>query len=145
MHALSRAPAGRLIVVGLLAAGWLVGLVAQREVALETGYLDVSPQLLVLGMVLATLAGAAGRLFRPADHRIRVGALAGMGLLVTIVAGYMALVVLYIDEPFSEEGGETWFTFLLESWFWVGVPLLVSAALGALGWAIADWLGRRSS
>jgi hypothetical protein len=74
---------------------------------------------------------------------VRAGALAGVGVLATIIAGYLALVLAYIDAPFDESGGETWFSFLLEAWFWIGIPLVVSAALGAIGWLGADVVARR--
>jgi len=143
MPAITRAPAPRLIVPALLVAGWLAGLLGQRQIALDTGYLDVSPPLLLLGCLLFVLAGMSARMLLPSRRR-RTGALAGVGLLATILAGYAALIALYIERPALEEGGETWFSLLLESWFWLGVPVLVSAGLGAMGWWLADAAGRRS-
>jgi hypothetical protein len=40
----------------------------------------------------------------------------------------------------SEGEGETWFSFLLEAWFWIGVPLAIGAGSGALGWLATDRL-----
>ena len=94
-------------------------------------------------MALCALAGITMRVVDPALRKVRAGALAGVGLLATIIAGYFALVLAYIERPFDESGGETWFSFLLEAWFWIGVPLVVSAALGAIGWLAADLVARR--
>lgn len=140
----SKAPARalKLLLVGLLVAGWLLGLVLQRQVALDTGYLDISPLLMTLGMALCALAGVTMRVVDPAFRKVRAGALAGVGLLATVIAGYFALILAYIEAPFDESGGETWFSFLLEAWFWIGVPLVVSAGLGAIGWLGADLVGR---
>ena len=143
MRSITQARALKVLLVGLLAAGWLVGFLLQRQVALETGYLDVSPVLMILGMALCAIAGVTMRVIDPAVRKAWAGALAGVGLLVSIIAGYFALVVAYIDKPFDESGGETWFSFLLEAWFWVGIPLAVSAALGAIGWLGADLVARR--
>lgn len=143
MRSKSLAPALKILVVGLLVVGWLLGLVLQRQVVLDTGYLDVSPFLMVLGMALCALAGVTMRVVDPAVRKVRAGALAGVGLLATIIAGYFALVLAYIKQPFDESGGETWFSFLLEAWFWIGVPLVVSSALGAIGWLVADLVARR--
>jgi hypothetical protein len=144
MRTNTRARELKLLLVGLLVGGWLLGLMLQRQVALDTGYLDVSPFLMVLGMALCALAGVVMRIVDPAVRKVRAGALAGVGVLATILAGYFALVLAYIDTPFDESGGETWFSFLLEAWFWIGIPLVVSAALGAIGWLGADLLGQRT-
>lgn len=58
-----------------------------------------------------------------------------------MLVGYVVLIALHFDRP-AEESGETWFSLVLESWFWVGVPLLVSSGLGAAGWWLADRVGR---
>jgi hypothetical protein len=135
----------RLILVGGLAFGWLVGLLAQRSIVEGTGYLDVSPALLVLGMALCALAGAAARTGAPALRRARIGALAGIGMIGSIVAGYVVLAVAYAHGFSPESSGETWWTLLLEAWFWIGVPLAASAVLGSLGWLAADRLDRTGS
>jgi hypothetical protein len=49
----------------------------------------------------------------------------------------------YADRFDTDAGGETWFSLLLESWFWIGVPLIVSAMLGTLGWLVAAAYLRR--
>ena len=132
----------RTIMVAGLAFGWLIGLLAQRSIVEGTGYLDVSPALLVLGAFLCALAGAAARIGAPAHRRLRVGAFAGIGMSVSIVVGYLGLALAYADRFTANAGGETWWTLLLESWFWIGIPLVVSAALGTLGWSVADRMDR---
>jgi heme/copper-type cytochrome/quinol oxidase subunit 2 len=132
----------RIIVIAGLAFGWLVGLLAQRSIVEETSYMDISPGLLVLGLTLCALAGAAARIGAPDRHQVRVGALAGIGMVASIVAGYIVLVIAYRDRFGPDTGGETWWTLLLESWFWIGVPLVSSAILGAVGWIVADRLQR---
>ena len=133
----------RIIVVAGLAFGWLVGLLAQRTIVEETSYLDVSPALLALGVTLCVLAGAAARIGAPDQHQVRIGALAGVGMVASIVAGYIALAIAYRDRFSPGTGGETWWTLVLESWFWIGLPLVSSAILGAFGWVVADRLERR--
>lgn len=73
MREISRAPAGWAL-AGLLAVGWVIGLVVHRESAMATGYMDISLELLLLGAGLLTLAGAAARLLVPASARVRTGA-----------------------------------------------------------------------
>jgi hypothetical protein len=142
MRAFMQAPAARAIIPGVLAAGWLVGLVGQRQIAVDTGYLDVSPPLLLLGLLLFLFAGMSARVLLPNVRRRAAGALAGVAVLAAILVGYGALILLYIDPSRFSEGGETWFSLLLESWFWIGVPLLLSSGLGAVGWWLADRVGR---
>jgi len=66
----------------------------QRQVVLDTGHLDVSPFLMVLGVALCALAGVTMRVVDPAIR-------------------------------------------------WIGVPLVVSAWRGVVGWIGADLVGRR--
>lgn len=134
-------------VLAIMASGWLLGLAAQHAVITATTYADVSPQLLLLGMALCTLGGVAARLLAPASRRIRDGMLAGVGTLLAILAGYATLIALHADLFAAHEGGggETWFSLLLEAWFWIGVPLVASAGLGALGWLASDRLAGRGT
>jgi hypothetical protein len=129
--------APRVVLLGVLAAGWVAGLLGQRAIVEETDYLDISPPLLLLGTGLCILAGAAARLISRRSRGLRTGALAGVAMMVAMVAGYVGLALAYADRFDPEAGGETWFSLLLESWFWIGVPLIVSAMLGALGWLAA--------
>ena len=64
-----------------------------------------------------------------------------MGILVV---GYFIVALITLG-PDTGSSGETWFSLLLESWFWIGVPLVVSAGLGAAGWLIADRLAGRGT
>jgi hypothetical protein len=129
--------------LAFLAVGWLLGLVAQRATIEATTYGDITPPLMLLGLGLCALAGLATRLLMLGAPRIRTGALAGVGMALITLAGYGALIVAYWDRYFaahSNEDGETWLSLMLEAWFWIGVPLAVSAGLGALGWLAGDRL-----
>ncbi|HEX9092789.1 MAG TPA: hypothetical protein VF902_02285 [Coriobacteriia bacterium] len=141
MRSDSTALAARIILITLIVAGWLVGLVGQRATVEETNYLDISPPLMLLGIGLCALAGALVRVV-VTRRRVRDGAVGGIAMMAAIVAGYLALMIAYWDRFDTSGSGETWWTLLLESWFWVGVPLVVSAILGAFGWLAADALER---
>jgi hypothetical protein len=135
---LDRARATRLALLGLLAVGWLLGLAIQWAIAVRTGYLDIFPPQMLLGVVLCLGAGAAERVLDPVRRNAKWGALAGIAMIVTIVVGYLVLVALLSEPSGAGEGGETWYTLLLEAPFWIGVPLVTGAACGALGWRVAD-------
>ncbi len=134
MGANRRLAVSRTLLPVLFALGWLAGLVGQWRIGDTTGYMDVDPPLLLLGLVLFALAGAVARVDLPRFRRARAGAVAGIVALVSIVAGYLVLSVVLIPEKLGDGGDETWFSLLIESWFWIGIPLLVSGALGLLGW-----------
>jgi drug/metabolite transporter (DMT)-like permease len=126
----------------LLCAGWLLGLGAQVWTRQQTGYMDVVPPQILLGVLLCLGAGAAARIADRTRRTWRRGSLAGMAMLGSIIGGYLLLTVVMWNPVWSEEEGETWFSFLLEAWFWVGVPLAVGAGFGALGWVAVDRLMR---
>lgn len=126
----------------VLVAGWLGGFMDQRGIVEATGYLDIPPELLVLGCVLCMAAGATVHVFATSHRRVRYGAAGGLAMLGAMVAGYLALVVAYRDRFPAGGGEETWWTLLLESWFWIGLPVMVASGLGALGWLVADLPGR---
>jgi hypothetical protein len=136
----------RIVLLGGLAATWAIALVVQRAGVEQTGYLDVPPWLLLFGIAQCAAAGAAAWFLAPGHRRPRVGAVAGVAMLGAIIAGYALLVVAYADRFNPEAGGETWFSLLLEAWFWIGVPIVVSAALGMGGWLVPAGIdrGRRS-
>jgi hypothetical protein len=130
---------GALVLIGLLAAGWLVGLVSQVMTRVNTGYMDVWPPQILLGILLIFGAGAVARMVDPVRRTWRRGSLAGIGMIAVIVAGYALLTVLLWNPMWSEaDNGETWFSMLIEAPFWIGVPLLTGAVFGALGWRVAD-------
>ena len=131
-----------ILLPALFAAGWLVGLVTQWRTAVTTGYMDIHPAQLVLGLALFALAGASVRVDAPRFRRARAGAVAGVLALATIIAGYWTLALLLVPARLGEDSGETWFSLLLESWFWVGVPLVLSSVLGLAGWLAAGRLVR---
>ena len=132
--------AGRIVLFGLLCAGWLLGLLTQWASMAQTGYADVYPPQMVLGILLFVGAGAAERVFERVRRTARRGALAGIAMLVSILAGYLVLAALYVDPGRAAESGETPISLLLEAPFWIGIPLVTSAASGLLGWHAADRL-----
>jgi hypothetical protein len=119
----------------LLVAGWLLGFVIQLSVALATGYTDVFPPQLLLGIALCFGAGFRARKINP-GVRGRRGALAGAKMMGTIVVAYFALAFAVLG-PDADSGGETWFSLLVEAPFWVGLPLGSSSFAGYLGWRFA--------
>jgi hypothetical protein len=131
----------RLLVIGGLAAGWMVGLLAQRSIVEATGFFDISPGLLVFGCMLCFLAGGAAHILVPAQLRIRTGVVAGIAMAGSIIGGYLLLAFAY-DGFAGEQSGETWWTLLLEAWFWIGVPVVVSGTLGAAGFLAVQALDR---
>jgi len=130
--------AGRIVLVGLLCAGWLLGLLTQWASMAQTGYADVYPPQMVLGILLFVGAGAAERVFERVRRTAPRGALAGMAMLVSVLLGHFVLAALYVDPGLAAESGETPISLLLEAPFWIGVPLVTSAASGLLGWHAAD-------
>lgn len=130
----------RVLLPVLFAVGWLAGLAGQWWVGDTTGYLDVFPPLMLLGLVLFALAGAVARVDLPRFTRARSGIVAGILALASVLAGYLALAVILMPDKLLGSGDETWFSLLIESWFWIGIPLLVSGALGLVGWLAAGRL-----
>jgi hypothetical protein len=124
----------RILLVGSVAALWVAAFLYHREVVLATGYLDIDPWLMAAGLLQCFVAGAAARALMPDRTALRNGAVAGMLPVVAAIAGQLLLVALYHDGMPLDPGGETWFSFLLEAWFWLGVPFGTGAALGAAGW-----------
>lgn len=126
-----------LVVLVGLGAGWALGLAIQREIIETTGYADVTPDLLLLAIALCALAGAASFPLLPAHRRIRTGALAGVVMEAAIIGGYLVLALVMMGSESFSGGDETWFTLLLEAWFWIGIPTVVAASAGAVGWIAA--------
>jgi hypothetical protein len=138
-------PVPRLLLVGLLAIGWLIGFAVHGSMAAATGWGDISPLLMLWGVALCALAGGVAWAVAPAHRRMLIGALAGLGMFASFVVGNLLVVALWVDPAHMAESGESWFSLLLESWFWIGLPTLVSGALGASGWSIARRLASSGS
>ena len=138
-------PASRLLLVGILAVGWLIGFAIHGSMAAATGWGDISAPLMLLGAALCLAAGGIAWAVAPAHRRARYGVLAGILMFVSFVVGNAIVAIVWVLPEHGGESGETWFTLLLESWFWVGLPTLVSGALGATGWLVARQLGGMSA
>ncbi len=129
--------------IGSLAAGWLVGFGIHGSAAAASGWGNIPNEALLLGIALCAWAGVVAWFVAPAHRRRRTGALAGLLMLLAFVAGNALVAMLWVLPEHQGLGeGETWFSFLIESWFWVGVPVLGSLGLGALGWSVADLVAR---
>jgi hypothetical protein len=133
----------RVVVSGILLFGWLAGAVIHNNYIKQTGYGDITPSLMAFGLVLFIWDGVTIRTLFPAESRARFGALGGALTMVAIYLGELALTFINRD-PKAGGGGETWFSFLMEAWFWIGIPIAISSALGALGWYAADRLADAS-
>lgn len=132
----------RLLAVGVLVAAWLAGGIAHARWMIATGWGDIAPGLLVLALGLVLWAGVTAWAVLPQHGRRRSGAYAGMLTFAVTVVAQFALVYALLPPERLTGGDETWFTLLLESWFWVGIPLVMSASLGAAGWRATDRLYR---
>jgi hypothetical protein len=133
----------RVGLVGSLAAGWLVGFGVHGSAAAASGWGDIPGEALLLGTALCAWAGVVAWVAAPAHRRPRIGALAGLLMVMTFVLGNVLIAMLWVlPERRGLWGGETWLSLLLESWFWVGVPVAGSLVLGALGWSAAALVGR---
>lgn len=119
----------------LLIAGWLLGLVAQLSIAMATGYGDLFPPQILLGVALCFGAGYRARRINP-QIRGRRGALAGAKMMGSIVLAYFILAFVTMG-PDPDTGGETWLSLLLEAPFWIGLPLGSSSLAGYLGYRAA--------
>jgi hypothetical protein len=137
MRANAASTARRLLPVGILVVGWLAGFVIHGSSAAATGWGDVSDPLMLLGAALCLVAGGVAWAVAPAHRRARYGVLAGILMFVSFVIGNMIVAALWVWPEHGGESGETWFSLLLESWFWIGLPTLVSGSLGAVGWLMA--------
>ena len=104
----------------------------------------------MLALVLSAWVGAAAWIAAPRHRRLRVGALAGLLMSAALLLGYVMIAVQWVDPAHWPWGGGGAFDFsglglgFAGVSFWVGLALDVacSVALGALGWALADAVGR---
>jgi hypothetical protein len=127
-----------------LVVGWLLGFAIQVAVWAATGWVEVLPPSLLLGLALCAGAGSMARLVDDAP-RARRGAVAGIAMVASIAAGY-AVFVSVVSGPTSDgAGGETWLSLLLEVPLWLGIPAVTGAVLGAFGWHGADHVVARSA
>lgn len=131
-----------LFATGVLVVAWLIGGAIHARWMIRTGWGDISPSLMYLGLFLVLWAGVVAWALVPHRRRVRNGAYAGILTFVVTVVAQFVLVYLFVDPANLASGDETWFSLLLESWFWVGIPLVVSASLGSFGWWATDRLYR---
>lgn len=130
---------GAVLLLAVLVVGWVGGGIWQWVQAAQTGYGDIFPPQMLLGVLLCAGAGALLRGIDPGGS-IRGGAVAGIVMVVSLIVAYLLLMAaaLGTERIFGGEDGETWMSFLLELPFWLGIPALGAAGAGALGWLGAD-------
>lgn len=133
----------RIIAIGIFVAGWFVGGVLHTESIVATGWGDIYPPMMALGLGLCAWAGVVAWLVAPGHRRVRTGAIAGIVAMAAMIAGNISLMVLLGDRFVgTADSGETWFSLLIESWFWIGIPTAIGAGLGTAGWLVADVVAR---
>jgi hypothetical protein len=118
----------------VLALGWSIGLIVQLVIGLSTGYADIFPPQMLLGLALCLGAGARERRMRPMQNW-RSGARAGATMMLFLIGPYLILTALILT-PSADMGGETWLSLLLEAPLWIGMTFGSGALLGVIGWRI---------
>ncbi len=129
----------RVGLLGSLAGGWLVGFGVHGSAAAASGWGNVPGEAMLLGIVLCAWSGVVAYLVAPAHRRRLYGALAGLLMVASFVAGNVLVAMLWVLPQRQGLGeGETWFSLLIELPFWLGLPIVGSLALGAVGWSAAE-------
>jgi hypothetical protein len=118
----------------ILAAGWLLGFTVQFAIGIATGYADIFPPQMLLGLALCLGAGVRERRMRPMQTW-RSGARAGATMMLFLIGPYLILTALILT-PSADMGGETWWTLLLEAPLWIGITFGSGALAGMIGWRI---------
>lgn len=118
----------------LLAVGWTIGFLVQLALGLASGYADIFPPQMLLGIALCFGAGLRDRLNVQAGSWRR-GARAGATMMLLLIGPYLILTAIIL-KPSPDAGGETWLTLLLEAPLWLGLTFGSGALFGALGWRV---------
>ena len=118
----------------LLAVGWTIGFLVQLALGLASGYADIFPPQMLLGIALCFGAGLRERLNAQAGSWRR-GARAGATMMLLLIGPYLILTAIIL-EPSPDAGGETWLTLLLEAPLWLGLTFGSGALFGVLGWRV---------
>ena len=126
----------------LLFGGWCIGLVVQFDSDMRTGDTDVSAQQILLAIVLSTGAGVVARLIERLPRRLLTGALAGICMVAAVIAGKLLLERAIASHLVQGPSGETPFSLLIEAPVWIGVPAILGAGSGMLGWLVTDLVVR---
>ena len=143
---LARGLARRIVLIGVLAGTWAWSWLVYNASVARTGYENIPDEVLLAGTAMCIYAGGISWVVAAGHRRPRSGAMAGIVMLASYVAGSILITFTNASTMSHEPTGETPFSLLLELWFWIGVPLVGSALLGALGWSMVSALARwRSS
>jgi hypothetical protein len=118
----------------LLAVGWTIGFLVQLALGLASGYADIFPPQMLLGIALCFGAGLRERLNAQAGSWRR-GARAGATMMLLLIGPYLILTAIIL-KPSPDAGGETWLTLLLEAPLWLGLTFGSGALFGVLGWRV---------
>jgi hypothetical protein len=118
----------------LLAVGWTIGFLVQLALGLASGYADIFPPQMLLGIALCFGAGLRDRLNVQAGSWRR-GARAGATMMLLLIGPYLTLTAIIL-KPSPDAGGETWLTLLLEAPLWLGLTFGSGALFGVLGWRV---------
>ena len=118
----------------LLAFGWTIGCLVQLALGLASGYADIFPPQMLLGIALCFGAGLRERLIVQAGSWRR-GARAGATMMLLLIGPYLILTAIIL-KPSPDAGGETWLTLLLEAPLWLGLTFGSGALFGVLGWRV---------
>ncbi len=134
-----------IVMLAALCVAWLATYLDYDAHVKSTGYTDLLPEVIAAGIAMAAWAGATAWFVAPRGGRPRRGALAGGAMFGTYVAGQLLLAITNasaLAHGGALGGGETWFSFLLESWFWIGIPLVGCGLLGLAGWLVVAAVAR---
>jgi hypothetical protein len=128
----------RLLLLAILVVVWL-GTWLDYEAASQHGSVGIPNEVLLAGLAMCVYAGALARLAGRRGRRTWAGAAAGAAMIASYVGGSIAIELAHGGlGPMAE--GETPFSLLIELPLWLGVPFLVGAGCGVVGWLVVNAL-----
>ncbi len=128
---------GRVIALGLL----VVWLLPWFSIPPE-GISEVELALVCAG---CAYAGGAAWVLAPQHRRARYGALAGVLMFASWIIVLLVAQAVNGTLDITSGGAETPFSFLTEPPFWLGVPMVGAATIGATTWLIVQAFARARS
>lgn len=119
----------RVITLGVLVIAWVMPWFSIPPEGLSNAEL-------ALVSVGCAYAGGAAWVLAPHHRQARYGALAGVLMFASWIIVLLVGQALTGTLDLTAGGAETPFSLLIELPFWLGVPLIVAALLGAAAWLI---------